>query len=87
MLLPGGGVLIDTPGKRSFGLADDEGGVAAGFGDVLDAAADCRFRDCRHVGEPGCAVAAAEPRAALPARSSIPSSGADRVGRAGDESK
>jgi ribosome biogenesis GTPase len=59
LLLPGGGVLIDTPGMRSFGLADDEGGVAAGFDDVLDAAAGCRFRDCRHAGEPGCAIAAA----------------------------
>lgn len=59
MLLPGGGVLIDTPGMRSFGLVEDEGGVAAGFDDVLDAAAGCRFRDCRHAGEPGCAVAGA----------------------------
>jgi ribosome biogenesis GTPase len=57
MLLPGGGVLIDTPGMRSFGLVEDEGGVAAGFTDVLDAAVACRFRDCRHAGEPGCAVA------------------------------
>jgi ribosome biogenesis GTPase len=58
-ILPGGGILIDTPGMRSFGLADDEGGVAAGFDDVLDAAAACRFRDCRHAGEPGCAVVTA----------------------------
>lgn len=56
MLLPGGGVLIDTPGMRSFGLVEDEGGVAAGFDDVAGAAAGCRFRDCRHEGEPGCAV-------------------------------
>jgi ribosome biogenesis GTPase / thiamine phosphate phosphatase len=59
MTLPGGGILIDTPGMRSFGLTDDEGGLAAGFTDVHDAAARCRFRDCRHAGEPGCAVEAA----------------------------
>jgi ribosome biogenesis GTPase / thiamine phosphate phosphatase len=59
MVLPGGGVLIDTPGMRELGLAEDRGGVAASFDDVLDAARACRFRDCRHAGEPGCAVAAA----------------------------
>lgn len=59
MVLPGGGALIDTPGMRIFGLLEDDGGLAAGFDDVLDAAAACRFRDCRHGGEPGCAVAEA----------------------------
>jgi ribosome biogenesis GTPase len=59
MVLPGGGILIDTPGMRELGLAEDGGGVAASFDDVLDAAGACRFRDCRHAGEPGCAVAAA----------------------------
>jgi ribosome biogenesis GTPase len=59
MLLPGGGILIDTPGMRSFGLTEDDGGLAAGFTDVLDIAAHCRFSDCRHEGEPGCAVDAA----------------------------
>lgn len=57
--LPGGGLLIDTPGMRSFGLVEDDGGVAEGFTDVVDVAAGCHFRDCRHDGEPGCAVAAA----------------------------
>lgn len=57
--LPGGGLVIDTPGMRSFGLVDDDGGVAASFTDVAELAAGCRFADCRHVGEPGCAVVAA----------------------------
>lgn len=65
MALPGGGVLIDTPGMRELGLAEDAGGVAASFGDVLAAAGACRFRDCRHAGEPGCAVAAAMTEGAL----------------------
>lgn len=57
--LPNGAVLIDTPGMRSFGLVEDDGGLARGFTDVTEVAATCRFRDCRHGGEPGCAVAAA----------------------------
>lgn len=57
-LLPGdtGGVLIDTPGIRSFGLATDQQAVDAVFADVLALAAGCRFSDCRHRAEPGCAV-------------------------------
>ncbi len=55
--VPGGGALIDLPGIRSFSLAgitpDD---LSSAFGDVADAAAQCRFADCRHVGETGCAV-------------------------------
>lgn len=58
--LPGGGALIDTPGLRGVGLAaGDADGVALAFADVEDLAVDCRFRDCRHAGEPGCAVGAA----------------------------
>lgn len=57
--LPNGAVLVDTPGMRSFGLVEDDGGIARGFADVTEVAAACRFRDCRHGGEPGCAVAAA----------------------------
>ena len=57
--LPGGGVLLDTPGLRSLPLWDAEAGVAATFGDVEALAAGCRFRDCGHGGEPGCAVQAA----------------------------
>jgi ribosome biogenesis GTPase len=57
--LPGGGLLIDTPGMRELALHDDTEGVATAFADVEELAAGCRFRDCGHRGEPGCAVAAA----------------------------
>ena len=56
--LPGGGVLLDTPGIRSLSLWDAEG-VAASFADVEEFAAGCRFNDCRHESEPDCAVRAA----------------------------
>ena len=59
LIVPGGGVLIDTPGLRSVGLTGAEGGVALAFPDVDAIAEGCRFRDCRHSGEPGCAVVAA----------------------------
>ena len=59
LVVPGGGVLIDTPGLRSVGLTGAEGGVALAFPDVEQIAEECRFRDCRHAGEPGCAVVAA----------------------------
>ncbi|MFT4040486.1 MAG: ribosome small subunit-dependent GTPase A, partial [Thermomicrobiales bacterium] len=57
--LPGGAVLIDTPGMREFGLTEDGGGVDAAFADISELAEQCRFNDCRHEGEPGCAVQAA----------------------------
>ncbi|MPZ90476.1 MAG: ribosome small subunit-dependent GTPase A [Actinobacteria bacterium] len=57
--LPGGGVLIDTPGLRGLKLWDHGEGVASTFGDVADLALDCKFNDCRHETEPGCAVLAA----------------------------
>jgi ribosome biogenesis GTPase len=59
LTIPGGGVLIDTPGLRSVGLTGAEGGVALAFPDVEAIAEGCKFRDCRHSGEPGCAVAGA----------------------------
>ncbi|TQN41087.1 ribosome biogenesis GTPase [Blastococcus colisei] len=58
-LLPGGGLLVDTPGMRELALHDDADGVEAAYADVAELAAGCRFRDCGHRGEPGCAVAAA----------------------------
>ena len=67
ILLPGGGVLIDTPGMRELGLLDDAGGIETSFTDVLAFAERCKFRDCAHAGEPGCAVAAAVERGELPA--------------------
>jgi ribosome small subunit-dependent GTPase A len=57
-LLPGGGLLVDTPGMRELGLVDDAG-VDTAYADVTELAAACRFRDCAHRTEPGCAVAAA----------------------------
>jgi ribosome biogenesis GTPase len=57
--LPGGGVLIDTPGIRSVGLFVDPEAVDATFADVDELADACRFADCRHDGVPGCAVQAA----------------------------
>jgi len=65
--LPDGGILIDTPGMRELGLVDDAGGVEHIFADIVSLADECRFRDCRHEGEPGCAVAAAVDAGALDA--------------------
>jgi ribosome biogenesis GTPase len=59
VLLPGGGVLIDTPGMRELGLLEDEGGIDATFADITEIAQACRFNDCLHESEPGCAVQAA----------------------------
>jgi ribosome biogenesis GTPase len=63
--LPGGGVLLDSPGIRNLGLWAGDDGVDAAFGDVTALAADCRFRDCEHADEPGCAVQAAVVAGAL----------------------
>ena len=59
VVLPTGGVVLDTPGLRSVGLVADEDAVAIAFPDVEELAARCRFRDCAHDTEPGCAVLAA----------------------------
>jgi ribosome biogenesis GTPase len=57
--LPGGALLVDTPGIRSLEVLGADEGVDAAFDDVADVAAMCRFSDCRHEGEPGCAIRAA----------------------------
>ncbi len=54
--VPGGGLLIDTPGIRSLELLAGDDGVEATFGDIEALAAGCRFGDCQHEREPGCAV-------------------------------
>ncbi|MFG2642105.1 ribosome small subunit-dependent GTPase A [Streptomyces sp. NPDC048370] len=59
LLLPGGGVLIDTPGLRGVGLWDAETGVGQVFSEIESLAEECRFHDCAHEAEPGCAVTAA----------------------------
>ncbi|RXK83324.1 ribosome small subunit-dependent GTPase A [Filimonas effusa] len=56
VLLDGSGVLIDTPGVREFGLALDDPDALAGMLDISDYAGSCRFKDCEHINEPGCAV-------------------------------
>ncbi|MBD0709515.1 MULTISPECIES: ribosome small subunit-dependent GTPase A [unclassified Streptomyces] len=67
-VLPGGGVLIDTPGLRGVGLWDAETGVGQVFAEIEELAGGCRFHDCSHASEPGCAVAAAIEDGSLPAR-------------------
>jgi ribosome biogenesis GTPase len=57
--LPGGGLIIDTPGTRELGLWDAGAGIDEVFGDLTEVAAQCRFRNCKHEQEPGCAVRAA----------------------------
>ncbi len=57
--LPGGGLLLDTPGLREIQLWSDGAGVDAAFGDLAELARSCRFGDCSHLSEPGCAVRAA----------------------------
>lgn len=59
LILSGGALLMDTPGLREMQLWDAEQGVAHVFADIDALAAQCRFGDCRHEGEPGCAVQAA----------------------------
>jgi ribosome biogenesis GTPase len=56
VLLPGGGLILDTPGIREVGLIDADDGLAMVFDDIERLAAACRFRDCGHANEPGCAV-------------------------------
>jgi ribosome biogenesis GTPase len=55
-LLPSGALVLDTPGMREIQLWGGEEGVAAAFEDVETLAAECRYRDCSHQNEPGCAV-------------------------------
>jgi ribosome biogenesis GTPase len=57
--LPGGALLLDTPGMRELGLWDVEDGIDETFGEIAELAASCRFADCSHAFEPGCAIVAA----------------------------
>ena len=57
--IAGGGSIIDTPGMREIGMWDGDKGLDPAFADLDDLAASCRFGDCRHESEPGCAVSAA----------------------------
>jgi ribosome biogenesis GTPase len=57
--LPDDGVLIDTPGLRAVGLTGSEEGISLTFSDIERLSGSCRFRNCAHQGEPGCAIHAA----------------------------
>jgi ribosome biogenesis GTPase / thiamine phosphate phosphatase len=59
IILPTGGLIIDNPGMRELQLWGDEAGVDETFADIMQLAALCRFRDCRHESEPDCAVQSA----------------------------
>jgi ribosome biogenesis GTPase len=67
VLLEGGGILIDTPGMRELQLWDSGDALGDAFADIGALGAHCRFRDCRHDREPGCAVTAAAAAGELPA--------------------
>lgn len=67
LLMPGGALLIDSPGMRSVGMWEVEEGLADAFADIEEFAAGCRFSDCTHNGEPGCAVQQAIVNGSLPA--------------------
>ncbi|MBC9726520.1 ribosome small subunit-dependent GTPase A [Streptomyces sp. TRM68367] len=68
LALPGGGVLIDTPGLRGVGLWDAGTGVGQVFAEIEELAERCRFHDCAHESEPGCAVQEAITSGELPER-------------------
>jgi ribosome biogenesis GTPase len=65
-VLPGGAMVIDNPGLREIAIGSAASGIGAAFGDVLAFACGCRYPDCRHEGEPGCAVRAAVEEGILP---------------------
>ena len=64
--IPLGGIIIDTPGLRELGLTGSEEGISAAFPDIGRFALECRFRDCTHHDEPGCAVRTAIESGAIP---------------------
>lgn len=55
-LLPSGGMVIDTPGMRELGMWDNDSGIERTFMDIEELAAQCKFRNCTHTNEPGCAI-------------------------------
>lgn len=63
--LPGGGCLIDTPGMRELALAGDDDGIGEAFAEIERWMSSCRFTNCRHGNEPGCAVRSALERGEL----------------------
>ncbi|MCE5323874.1 ribosome small subunit-dependent GTPase A [bacterium] len=67
-VLPTGGMVIDTPGMRELQLWNADDGLAEAFSDIEKLGENCRFRDCKHINEPGCAVLAALNEGTLDAR-------------------
>jgi ribosome biogenesis GTPase len=66
IMMPGGGLLIDTPGLREVGLTGSTEGIVSAFPEIDEASEACRFRDCTHTDEPGCAVLEALASGTLP---------------------
>ena len=64
--VPGGGRVVDMPGVRGLGLWEADAGIDAAFADIAELAEQCRFRDCKHEKEPGCAVRAAVEAGTIP---------------------
>lgn len=69
ILLEGGGLLIDNPGMREVGIADAAGGLEATFDTIIELSHHCRFQDCTHTTEQGCAVLEAIEKGSLDAGS------------------
>jgi len=65
-MLPSGAMVIDTPGMRELGLYDADEGISTGFADIEELTTQCRFSDCGHNSEPGCAIRAAISNGSLP---------------------
>ena len=64
-VLKNGGILIDNPGMREVGITDSQGGLEATFDKISELSKDCRFKDCAHTTETGCAIVAAVERGEL----------------------
>ena len=57
--LPNGAIVIDTPGMRELGIVDQESGIEQTYDQIADLAEECKFKDCKHINEVGCAVLSA----------------------------
>lgn len=66
--IPGGGLIVDTPGIRELSLWDADVGLQRLFEDVIEASQNCKFRDCKHEGEPGCGIGLAMEEGVFDAR-------------------
>jgi len=64
-VLENGGIIIDTPGMKELGMTDNSEGIKTTFQDIIDISLKCRFPDCRHINEKGCAVIEALDKGAI----------------------